>query len=313
MINIIVAHAANGVIGSADDIPWHISADFKRFKALTSGHTVIMGRKTFESKPLGKPLPNRRNIVVTRNKNYQTDGIEVAGSLDAALKMTKGEDEVFIIGGGEIYKQAMDKADRIYATIIQTEIEGDTYFPRVNLQQWQLDSLEKHLDEPSGLEFYYANYSQRKAQPEMYFIDEGRELQQILEMEDLERRQVCFFCHDHFKKERPTATEFETKHWYVSKNKYPYKNTKHHLLFIAKEHVNSVAKLSPAARQDIGEVIAQIEKRYKLTSYGQFMRAGDFRYNGGTVFHLHGHVIAGDHQNPDFDKVKVKLASKPKD
>ena len=82
---------------------------------------------------------------------------------------------------------------------------------------------------------------------------------------------------------------------------------------MSKEHVNSVAGLSKAARQDIGEVVSQIESRYKLTSYGQFMRAGDFRYNGGTVFHLHGHVIAADHQHPEFEKIKVKLGSKPKD
>lgn len=313
MINLIVAHTRNNVVGSKGDIPWKLPDDLKRFKTLTTGNTIIMGRKTFESKPLGKPLPNRRNIVVTRNKDFAFNGVEVASSLDEALKMAKGDKEVFVIGGGEIYKQAMPKADKIFATVLQAEIEGDTFFPRVNLQNWQLDKLEKHVDTKSGLEYYYADYSKRDNNPKMYFIDEGRELQQIWEMEDLERRQVCFFCHKHFKNERPGATEFETKYWYVTKNKYPYKHTKLHLLFVAKEHVNSVAGLSPAARKDIGEVIAEIEKRYKLTSYGQFMRAGDFRYNGGTVFHLHGHVIVADHQHPEFQKIKVKLGSRPKD
>lgn len=311
MISLIVAHTKNNVIGNKGDIPWKLSDDLKRFKALTTGKSIIMGRKTFDS--LGRALPNRRNIVITRNSESSFDGVEVVGSLDEALKLTKGEPEVFVIGGGEIYKQAMDKADRIYATILEQEIEGDTHFPRVNLQKWQMDKLEKHTDSKSSLEYHYVDYSRRQNSPEMYFIDEGRELQQTWEMEDLERRQVCFFCQKNFEKERPGAIEFETKHWFITKNKYPYKHTKLHLLFVSKEHVNSVAGLSKAARQDIGEVVSQIESRYKLTSYGQFMRAGDFRYNGGTVFHLHGHVIAADHQHPEFEKIKVKLGSKPKD
>lgn len=313
MISLIVAHSRNNVIGSGDDIPWRLSDDFKRFKDKTSGHAIIMGRKTFESKPLGRPLPNRRNIVVTRNKNYQAEGIEVASSLDDALELAKNDDEIFIIGGGEIYKQAMKKADKIYATVVQTEIEGDTYFPRVNLQNWQLENLEHKKDTKSGLEYYFADYVKRKNNPELYYIDGGRELSQIWEMEDLEQRKVCFFCQKEFEKERPGAIEFETDYWYVTKNKYPYKGTSHHLLLVSKEHVNLTSKLSKEARAEIGEVVAMVEKKYKLKSYSHFMRNGDFRYNGATVFHLHGHVIAGDPERPDFDKVKVKLISKPKD
>lgn len=313
MINIIVAHAANGVIGNADDIPWHISADFKRFKALTSGHTVIMGRKTFESKPLGKPLPKRRNIVITRNKKYKADGVEVANSLDGALKMTKGEDEVFIIGGGEIYRQAMDKADRIYETILQTEIEGDTTFPRVNLNHWRLDNLEKHHDEKSNINYYFADYLRRDKPAKLYFIDAARHLEQTYQMEDLEQRQACVFCEEHFKHEHREPIEIETKHWLVTKNDYPYPHTKLHLLYVPKKHANTFGDLETAALKELPDVLLKIEQQFNLTAYAQFMRVGDFRYNGATVHHLHGHIIVGDNQHPDFEDIHVKVASKPKD
>src|SRR5690349_5211306 len=108
MISLIVAHSKNGVIGADADIPWHLKDDLQRFRDKTRGHSIIMGRKTFESKPLGRPLPKRRNIVVTRNKKWSFEGVEVAHSLEEALEMTKGEEEVFVIGGGEIYKQAIN-------------------------------------------------------------------------------------------------------------------------------------------------------------------------------------------------------------
>lgn len=310
MISLIVAHTKNNVIGNKGDIPWDLPDDLQRFRDITSGKSIIMGRKTFDS--IGRVLPNRRNIIVTRNPKLTIAGVEVVNSLDKALKLTKGEKEVFVIGGGEIYKQAMDKADKIYATVLDTEIEGDTVFPRVNLNDWRLDTLEKHHDKKAGLDYHYANYLRRKKPAKLYYIDSGRELQQIWEMEDLEKRGVCFFCAEHFRKERPEAIEFETKHWIVAKNKYPYKHTKLHLLYIPKKHANTIAELTPAARKDMSEVLLEIEKRYKLTGYAHFMRVGDFRYNGATVHHIHGHVLVGDAEHPEFENVKIKLASKPR-
>jgi len=140
-LSIIVAIAENGVIGGGNKLLWHIPEDLKRFKRITSGRSLIMGRKTFES--IGKPLPNRRNIVISRNPDFRVEGIEVANSLNAALELTKTEDEVFIIGGGEIYRQALPLATKLYITRVHAYFDGDTYFPEIPMQQWQLVSSEK--------------------------------------------------------------------------------------------------------------------------------------------------------------------------
>lgn len=142
MISIIVAVARGGVIGGQNKLLWHISEDLKRFKALTSGHPVVMGRKTWES--LGRPLPNRTNVVITRDRDYKADGATVVDSLGEALAMFPAGDEVFVIGGGEIYCQAMELADRLYITYVDADYSGDTFFPEVDLHVWEPVSVEKH-------------------------------------------------------------------------------------------------------------------------------------------------------------------------
>lgn len=133
----IAAMSENRVIGKGNDIPWRIPGEQKRFRSLTTGKTVIMGRKTFES--IGKPLPNRRNIVITRGRTYVADGCEVVGSLSEALDLTKNENEVFIGGGETLYKEALPLADRIYLTTIHFEIDGDTFFPELGDDFEQLE------------------------------------------------------------------------------------------------------------------------------------------------------------------------------
>ncbi len=126
-IIIIAAIAANRVIGNKNDIPWHIPGEQEQFKKTTWGHPIIMGRKTWES--IGHPLPGRRNIVVTRNPKFTANGGETVLSLDSALDNCQGEDKVFIIGGAEIFKLALKKADTLILTILDRSVKGDTYFP----------------------------------------------------------------------------------------------------------------------------------------------------------------------------------------
>ena len=133
MISIIVAVAQNGVIGDKNSLLWHISEDMRFFKRTTSGHPVIMGRKTYES--LGRPLPNRTNVVISRTLR-SIEGCTVVGSLEEAVAMFPKEEEVFIIGGAQIYAQALPLADRIYLTVVGKEYEGDTSFPALDLSQW---------------------------------------------------------------------------------------------------------------------------------------------------------------------------------
>lgn len=128
-VSLIAALSENRVIGKDNKLPWHISEDLKRFKEVTSGHPVIMGRKTFQS--ISRPLPGRLNIVITRDPNWKMDGVSVAHSLGEALELGKKENsgEVFIIGGGQIFAEAISNADKLYLTVIHTEIDGDAFFP----------------------------------------------------------------------------------------------------------------------------------------------------------------------------------------
>lgn len=129
-VSLIVAVSENGVIGKSNALPWYIPEDLKRFKAITTGHPIIMGRKTHQA--IGRPLPDRTNIVITRDKTFKAEGIIVVHSLDEALKQAQGkegDEEIFIIGGGEIFAQSMDLADKIDLTLVKAKIEGDVYFP----------------------------------------------------------------------------------------------------------------------------------------------------------------------------------------
>jgi len=158
-INIVVAIAANNAIGKNNELLWHLPKDLKHFKKLTTGHTVIMGRKTFDS--VGKPLPNRRNIVVTR-QNIQIKGCEVVNSLEAALELTNHELEVDIVGGAEIYKQAMPLTNFIYLTIVHQDFEADTFFPEIDYTQWQEMSREDHqTDEKHAFPFSFITLKRR--------------------------------------------------------------------------------------------------------------------------------------------------------
>jgi len=139
-ISIIAAVATNGVIGRQGQLPWHLSTDLKRFKQLTMGHTMIMGRRTWES--IGRPLPGRRTVVVTRQSDYDVpDGVRTAPSFDDALDIAEaaGENDVFVVGGAEIYQEAFPQADRLFFTEVAADVEGDTYFP-VNFDTFEWDS-----------------------------------------------------------------------------------------------------------------------------------------------------------------------------
>lgn len=148
MISIIVAIARNGVIGAGNNLIWHISEDLRRFKAITTGHPVVMGRKTYES--IGRPLPNRTNVVITRQSDFKAEGCVVVHSLQEAIQRFAEDEEVFIIGGGQIYAEALPLAKRIYLTEVDADYEGDTYFPQWDRSSWQLIDQERF---PRGEKF----------------------------------------------------------------------------------------------------------------------------------------------------------------
>lgn len=155
---LIAAVSENGVIGRDGDLPWHLPKDLKRFKKLTTGHTVVMGRKTFDSCDR-KPLPNRRNIVITRNQNLKSDGVEVVHSLDEALSLTRSTDSVFIVGGSAIYEMALPLANTMELTRVHATLTGHVHFPKFENKEWRLVSSETHqADEKHDFSFTFQRF-----------------------------------------------------------------------------------------------------------------------------------------------------------
>lgn len=159
MLSIIVAVAQNLAIGKNNDLIWHISADLKRFKALTTGHTVIMGRRTFDSLPK-KPLPKRRNIVLTHDTSFQYPGVEVAHGVEEVLNDIHDGEEVFVMGGAAIYKQLLPYADKLYVTWVHADYpDADVFFPAINEQVFrQQQSTAPEIDPDCGLMYHYGDY-----------------------------------------------------------------------------------------------------------------------------------------------------------
>lgn len=164
MISYLVAMDRNNVIGQNNDIPWHLPDDLKYFKELTVGNPTIMGRKTYES--IGKPLPNRPNIVITRDKNAEyPEEVEVIHDVETVKKWNEGnpDTEYFVIGGGVIFSEMMPFVDRMYITLIEEEFEGDTYFPEFSLDDWEVTSKRKGIkDEKNPYDYYYIVYDRKK-------------------------------------------------------------------------------------------------------------------------------------------------------
>ena len=147
-LSVIVAAAENGVIGSNNALPWHLPDDLRYFKRVTMGKPLVMGRRTFES--IGRPLPGRTNIVISRNPHFRADGVRVAASLDAALRLARsvaqadGVDELLVIGGAQIYAEAIPRADRLYLTRVHAAVDGDAFLPPIDWRDWQETGRERH-------------------------------------------------------------------------------------------------------------------------------------------------------------------------
>lgn len=153
----VVAISQNRVIGKDNQLIWHMPADLKHYKNVTMGHHMIMGRKTYES--IGRPLPGRTTVIITRDKNYKAEGCIVVHSLDEALKVAANDNEPCIVGGGEIFRQAMDITDKIYLTIIHHDFEGDTFYPELDPAKWRLTKREDFQpDEKNKYPYSFCEY-----------------------------------------------------------------------------------------------------------------------------------------------------------
>lgn len=158
-VTIIAAIAKNNALGKDNDLIWHLPEDLKRFKKVTSGHHIIMGRNTFES--IGKPLPNRTTVIITRNKNYKVEGCIVVHNLEDAIQVAKNDSQIFIIGGAQIYKQAMesDLVDQLDITLVHETFEADVFFPEINSKIWKQTLREDHqADDKNKHDYSFISY-----------------------------------------------------------------------------------------------------------------------------------------------------------
>ena len=169
-LSIIAALSSNNVIGRDNDLPWHLSTDLKRLKALTMGHHMIMGRKTYDS--IGRPLPGRTFVVITRDPSFAAEGVKIVHSLEDAIQVAAGDDEPFIAGGAQIFEQAIHRADRMYLTRVHAEIEGDTWFPDFDdVSEWQLTDSE-HFDAGERNDYPFSFLTYDRVAPEGHAIPE---------------------------------------------------------------------------------------------------------------------------------------------
>lgn len=164
MISLIVAKAENNVIGSSNELPWYLPKDLKHFSQITTGHTVIMGRKTYESiiARIGKPLPNRKNVIVSRQTDFIAPDCVVVSSIEEAIRNIPEDEEVFILGGAQIYQQALPLVNRLYITHVHSKPEGDILFPEINLEEWNKTSeVHNQKDEKHFADFTWATYDRK--------------------------------------------------------------------------------------------------------------------------------------------------------
>lgn len=286
MVSIVVAHSRNHVIGRAGDLPWRLPSDLKRFRELTEGGTVVMGRKTFESLPQQvRPLPNRRNLILSTTTGCDPRGTEVFPTFERALDACDGD--CFVIGGGTTYAESLGVAQTVYATEIDEDIEGDTFFPALSPDEWACVAEEPEIVE-SDLRFSFKTY----ARPALYDVGAARGKSQRRHMEQLQATGVCIFCPEHVGTHHAHPVEWKGEHWYVTRNAYPYAGTVAHFLIVPLRHITSFDELPDAAGAELWSIKRMLKAQVGANSFASVERSDDLRLNGGSVAHLHVHFVA---------------------
>lgn len=308
-VNIIVAMDMNLAIGKGGKLPWagKLPADMERFKHLTMGHPVIMGRKTWQSLPdKYRPLLGRRNIVVTRHiGSFNTGGAEICGSLEEALNLVIEQAEVFIIGGGEIYKQALQYADRLYVTWLDTNVDGDIFFPPIFTlnSPWVKVFSEHHTADAKNL--YDYNFWTLEKWP-VVNPSNGRTEEYRKELIAIADSGRCPFCPGgHTLTDSVQQKDFvhENGSWLVKFNNHPLSGADQHFTLILKNHKWRANELTANETAELFRAVDWIIQRYSVRGGALFMREGDSTLTGATVGHLHAQYVvpkAGEAVTPRF-------------
>ncbi len=320
-ISIIVAMSPKWIIGKNGEMPWYLPSDLKNFAKITKGHPVIMGRKTYESiiKRIGHPLTNRTNIVITRKNDYIADGCIIASSIDDAINKSSnidvcGNEEIFIIGGAEIYKLALMHATRFYLTLVSYDKNGDTYFPKCDFEkEWH---LVKKTDAPKSEKDEYPYemiiYEKAKDNKSRHInLSHSRTDFQKAVMEKIKKDGVCPFCIENFSRYHTKLIIKNGVWWILTENFAPYDGTSLHLLIVYKRHATKLSEIDENAFNELLYMISWSEKHYKIDGGAFFMRFGNTNHTCGTIEHIHAQLIAGDSSlDKNSEKLKVSLGYK---
>lgn len=307
MKNIIVAYDNERGIGVSGKLLWgrgEMATDMSHFKELTIGHAIIMDRKTLES--IGIALPGRRNIIVSQSENIEMPGIEVAHSIKEAFEKTSNQDETFVIGGGSIYEQTIKEVDRIYATEVHVKIDHvDTYFPKLDNSWFVTNRSDFDADDKNIYPFSFITYDKK---PSFVNLDNARHDDQREVMEKIVKNNECPFCEEHLQEYHKKEILRFGNNWLITYNQWPYKNTKLHLLAIARYHAEDVADLHDGAFDELMQHVAWAEKEFGFNSGGLCMRFGDVLKTGASVNHLHAHIIVPEENLSSDKKVRFKIS-----
>lgn len=292
MITIIAAVSSDGFIGQHGKIPWRLKSDMEHFKSITAGHTVVMGRKTWESlPPKFKPLRDRRNIILTHQPDFSAGGAEIVPSLEQALEITDGDEEVFIMGGSEVYRQAMPVAERLLITHVHTIVgeQGDALFPGIDPNAWNLATTKKRArTDGDEHDFHIAMYSPNLRYIEMANVRPGKMMQ---EYRRIRKDGHCPFCPSHLSVWHKKPVLHKGEYWTLTTSDYPYPDTASHLLLILNEHEESFGTLPIAAQHEFCSIVTAVETEGKFPGGAICGRSGDPLRSGASVKHLHFHLI----------------------
>lgn len=289
-VELVVAYSENRVIGRGGDLPWRLPTDLARFKEITLGGVVAMGRRTWESiPPKFRPLPGRRNLVLTRDASAVFDGAETVTSLADALALAP---DLFVIGGGSVYEEALPLASVVHATVVEGSVEGDTLFPELP-ESFVLADASGPVEE-NGFRFTFRRYVRDVVPPAgtLYDLSAARSPEQRARMERLEREGICMFCPEHVEREQPTPVEWRGEHWYVTRNAFPYPGTLAHFLIVPNAHVTSFDQLPDEAGAELWAIRRRLKAQLTPLATATVERSGDPRYSGGSIAHMHVHFVA---------------------
>ncbi len=319
-IILIAAMDKNRVIGKNNTLPWNLPGDRKRFALVTEGGTVVMGRITYESivTMLGKPLPGRRSIVFTRQAEYPIpaefrDTVSTVSSWDEMLHRAGGAEEIFIVGGEEIYRLALPHADRVILTRVDAECEGDTFFPELSEKEWRRiysDNEGFHKERPEDEYPYMIDWYTRRPRPPAVAIDNARLPEQREAMERILARGHCPFCPENLTLEHKKPILHTGDFWVVTENQWPYKNTKLHLILILRHHATTIADIPIPAFAELGEHLRWIENEYGVSGGAFCARFGDTNSSKATVSHVHVQFIVPNRNASDFESVIFYIGKK---